>query len=751
MNMPVYIGSSGKTYSTPDQPFAGGGEGSVFVITGDSGLVAKIYDEDKRITGRERKLSAMVVIKPGLIDQYAWPLDVVYERGKFAGYIMPKVTDKEKLRNIYVYDNRGSVPWTLYAAIAKNLAAAIHNVHEIGQVIGDLNPENILVDPHTGLVTLVDTDSYHITDAGGEVHRCVVGMPEFIAPELQGLHFPSAPLPTFTRESDLFALSILIFALLMNGAHPYACKTISGSSSKFQPIDNMVSGICAYFAETSTANLDIPRYAPDLNSLPDGIQSLFHRGFVEGHKAPDRRPSAEEWYYALEKLEQNIKVCGINREHLYYSGAAKCPWCGVEAKMRTLSQTTFTGSASTVSGQGAASRSSSSGPQPLPAAQAVPVSPPVQPKKRNRAAAVIVSLAGIAALLLLIYSRINYGTLVVTVQESGQLYIDGMALGNIFPGTNEFSHIDIGYREAAIEYENYGETEIKTVEVRRLFSTKMEFDFRSFMVNTIGMKLQFIPRGSFVMGSPANEAGSDERQHQVSIERGFFMGRYEVTQGEYKTISGANPSSFGGNDRPVETVSWLEAVWFCNRLSEREGLAPAYYIGGNSYRDVQWVSGANGYRLPSEAEWEYACRAGTQTRYYWGDTIYPGDAEFNSQQTAPAGFYGNQNAWNLYDMHGNVREWCWDDYQPNYLSSSGGYYMYLAEGGVDPNYSGGIPRGGQGIPRFQPPSQPDYSDTKVNRGGSWNDNPWNLRSAFRGASKPEGRYNTIGFRVVRSR
>lgn len=163
-------------------------------------------------------------------------------------------------------------------------------------------------------------------------------MPEFVAPELQGIHFPSAPLPTFTPESDRFALAVLIFALLMNGAHPFSCKVISGSSSKFQPIDNMQNGKCAFFSDSRSSNMDIPRYAPELSSLPNNIQRLFRRAFVAGRSTPSLRPSAEEWYNALEQLEDNLKTCLKDTQHIYYYGAKECPWCKVNEKMRFISQ-----------------------------------------------------------------------------------------------------------------------------------------------------------------------------------------------------------------------------------------------------------------------------------------------------------------------------------------------------------------------------------------------------------------------------
>lgn len=360
--MAEYKGLSGKSYRTHNAPFAGGGEGDIYDVVGAPSYVAKVYKPDKRTTERERKLSVMVSNKPSVMEQYAWPLDVLYENGQFIGYIMPKINGKEKLRNIYVYDKRKGKPWSLFIAIAKNLSAAVHNVHEIHQVVGDLNPENILVNPNDGMVTLVDTDSYHISDSS-RTYRCGVGMPEFVAPELQGIHFPSAPLPTFTPESDRFALAVLIFALLMNGAHPFSCKVISGSSSKFQPIDNMQNGKCAFFPDSRSSNMDIPRYAPDLSSLPDNIQKLFRRAFIAGHSTPSLRPSAEEWYNALEQLEDNLKTCLKDTQHIYYYGAKECPWCKVSEKMHSISQSAFNSSSQSGSNSGGGSQSAIAGGQ----------------------------------------------------------------------------------------------------------------------------------------------------------------------------------------------------------------------------------------------------------------------------------------------------------------------------------------------------------------------------------------------------
>jgi len=180
-----------------------------------------------------------------------------------------------------------------------------------------------------------------------------------------------------------------------------------------------------------------------------------------------------------------------------------------------------------------------------------------------------------------------------------------------------------------------------------------------------------IQGGTFTMGSPASEPkhNNDEVQHQVTVSS-FYMGKYEVTQKEYQEVMGTNPSEFKGDNLPVENVSWYDAIEYCNKRSQKEGLTPAYTISGTGdSRIVSWNRGANGYRLPTEAEWEYTCRAGTTNAYNTGSNINDntGWYEANSgDKTHPVG-QKPANAWGLYDMHGNVWEWCWDWYG-NYSS-----------------------------------------------------------------------------------
>ncbi|MDR3343665.1 MAG: SUMF1/EgtB/PvdO family nonheme iron enzyme [Treponema sp.] len=243
-----------------------------------------------------------------------------------------------------------------------------------------------------------------------------------------------------------------------------------------------------------------------------------------------------------------------------------------------------------------------------------------------------------------------------------------------------------------------------------------------------------IQGGTFMMGSAASEAGRNDDdegpQHRVTVGS-FYMGKHEVTQREYAALMGTNPSRFKGDNLPVERVSWYDAVEYCNARSRTEGLTLGYTISGSgNNRMVTWNRNANGYRLPTEAEWEYACRAGTTTPFSTGSTITTNQANYNGNYPYNGNVKGTYrekmtavdsfaaNAWGLYDMHGNVWEWCWDWYG---------------------NYGGGAQTDPMGA------SSGSY---RVVRGGSWNANGRYLRSAYRNYHTPSNRSHTLGFRLL---
>ncbi|MCD8090409.1 MAG: SUMF1/EgtB/PvdO family nonheme iron enzyme [Clostridiales bacterium] len=247
--------------------------------------------------------------------------------------------------------------------------------------------------------------------------------------------------------------------------------------------------------------------------------------------------------------------------------------------------------------------------------------------------------------------------------------------------------------------------------------------------------------GTFTMGSPDNERqrGTDEVSHQVTVDA-FYVDAYEVTQQDYEAVMGENPSHFSGANLPVENVTWYEAVQYCNALSERRGLTPVYTIEGNT---VSWDRRMDGYRLLTEAEWEYAARAGTTTVFYDGNQITSDNANFegsypylieenyvtrhdpsvvtstNRGKTIAVNSLA-PNGFGLYNMYGNVSEWCFD------------YY------------------GEYDLAQTVNPVGAKSGSLRVNRGGGYNDFAKQLRSAYRSATTPDTVEQNLGFRIARN-
>ena len=238
----------------------------------------------------------------------------------------------------------------------------------------------------------------------------------------------------------------------------------------------------------------------------------------------------------------------------------------------------------------------------------------------------------------------------------------------------------------------------------------------------IPLQMLLIPEGTFMMGSPEDELDREERegpQHEVSVPP-FFMGRYPITQAQWRVVASlsqvnrelnSEPSNFKGDNLPVEQVSWYEAVEFCDRLSAQTGPS---------------------YRLPSEAEWEYACRAGTTTPFHFGKTLttkvanYDGNYTYGDgpkgeyfETTNPVDQFDIANAFGLCDMHGNVYEWCEDCYE-NYNKTPIDGSAWLTD---------------------------EKEANRILRGGSWDADPWYCRSAYRDNLAPVLRNNVVGFRV----
>jgi len=247
----------------------------------------------------------------------------------------------------------------------------------------------------------------------------------------------------------------------------------------------------------------------------------------------------------------------------------------------------------------------------------------------------------------------------------------------------------------------------------------------SHTVNSETFEMVHCPPGTFTMGSPKDEAGrrGDETQHKVTLTRGFALGVFPVTQALWKAVTGKHPSYFqDGDDAPAENVSWFDAVRLCNALSAKVGLAAAYTIGEGDEPLVTCDFGATGFRLPTEAEWEYAARSGGDAFVYAGsDNVGEvGWYQHNSDRTTHGVGQKQATRWGMHDLTGNVWEWCWDVFGD-----------YVKGEVTDPT---GAPTG----PR------------RVSRGGSWVSTAGNARAANRGGRFPGVRVNSLGLRLSRT-
>jgi formylglycine-generating enzyme required for sulfatase activity len=340
---------------------------------------------------------------------------------------------------------------------------------------------------------------------------------------------------------------------------------------------------------------------------------------------------------------------------------------------------------------------------------------------------------------------------------SGTAVINGLVSGDtvtVVTGTAAFADANIGNGKTV----TFSGWSLTGTDAGNYSLSAQPANVTANILEAIVIAMVQINAGTFTMGSPDTEAnrGTDETQHQVTLIKGFYMGEFEVTQEQYQAVMGSNPSywiysldiigeSGTPGKLPVEQVSWYDALVFCNKLSILEGLSPVYSISGSTdpstwgtvptsgnatWKDAVMDKSKNGYRLPTEAEWEYACRAGTTTVYNntgntisndtgWYSVNSRTDSDPNTRKTHKVGLK-TANAWGLYDMHGNVGEWCWDWYKEDITTDTS-----------DP--TGAV-----------------IGTYRVRRGGTSLDSAQGLRSAFRSGDSPDTRNRFYGFRLVRS-
>ena len=687
---------SGQTIDLSREKKLGeGGEAGVFCVA-TMGMAAKIYHRpDPKYAA---KLKVMLENPPGDPTSgqghvsIAWPSDLLFHQGIFHGYVMPLVEGMQPLVNFYVpklrRQKRPLFDYYYLVTAALNVSTAVRALHDRNYVIGDVNESNILVSDRA-LATVVDTDSFQVADAAsGTIYRCLVGKPEFTPPELQlpGTNFARVDR---AREHDCFGLAVMLFQLLMEGTHPF--DGVYSGPREPPSIDERIAA--GHFPHSDDARgLNRPKpMAPPFGMLEPGLQRLFVQCFVDGHGDPSARPDAATWRGALDKARLLMRTCSANDRHRFW-GHVACPWCERARRMGGVDP--FPSVQAVKQGQHLQQRSTGAktpmrAPSPIPArttpprGSAVPVRPRASaPPRRPPAGRIQRPPPRASTLPRWIWG--GWGIAFVVLQ----MLISGMNSSRVSPPLPAPPRLLF--------------TPHATPAVASIRFLESPAQGKSYHAQA-GISMVWIAPGRFLMGDSSGKGDADETPvHPVRLTTGFWLAESAVTQGQWTEVMGTNPSQAKGDGLPVESVDWNDAAAFCQKLTESERARGRLPAGME-------------YRLPTEAQWEYACRAGTL-----GD--YAGNLDAMAWYASNSGARTHAvktklpNAWGLYDMHGNVWEWC-SDWHGSYWAGSQ----------VDP-------------------TGPSAGDNRVIRGGAWSRPAAFCRSPSRRWLSPDSRFDNLGFR-----
>lgn len=719
MKLPDLVDEDGRALQLGPE-IARGGEGAVFRIRSGQSGIAKLYFSDSSKTSfgpppkeQQSKLKAAIeTTNSELRAVAAWPEKTVRLRNgrEVFGFLMPDFGDLDKIHLLYRPQDRKQLfpqlTWNSLILIAASLSEAVATIHRHGHVIGDINESNMLVSK-SGDVKLIDCDSFQIR-CRGQDFPCNVGVELYQPPELQGKSLNGK---IRSVEHDSFGLAVMVFTLLFMGRHPFAGVWLDKAEVT---IDRAIKEHRFAFSHTaSRRNVAPPPIALSLDHVSPELASMFERAFAQPVNGQYSRPSASDWGEALRQFSTQLSTCPKNKFHVVPQHLMSCPWC----ELLTQKNVDF-----------------------------FPLYP--GPKKQ-------LSVAD--------QSRLT----APIVRQPRPLRIP-------WPAPATWRRISVLFFLCVVAHFVYrwfggGPSPIPVKPTLPPLDTTL---------SPVAIEMKLIPVGEFWMGS-ANTEEDEGPRHRVKLNEPFYIGTYEITQGQYELLMGVNPSFFTKPEPqvrdmdtsrfPVEKVSWFDALEFCNRLSVNHGLAPYYSLtdvvhqadpvtaisnpDGTTTTDepknaftiraaAVSTTGSHGYRLPTEAEWEYACRAGADTPFSFTTHIPSHDlgserANVNVRSQPGGSFFSNSlwrsttvgsyepNAFGLFDMHGNVGEWCWDWFDEH------SYSQFADSTAINP-------------------SGPSTGQFRILRGGSWHDLSDVARSTSRAAFKPRFSSYTAGFRVART-
>jgi serine/threonine protein kinase/formylglycine-generating enzyme required for sulfatase activity len=612
-----------------------------------------------------------------------------------------------------IVKNKGPMPVELAVRCIWQAAHGLAYAHQKGVIHRDIKPSNLILDSKgsvkvldLGLARLdsceLDADKANLTNPGQ-----IMGTVDFIAPE-QALSSKAAD-----ARSDIYSLGITLWYLL-TGKAVYDGDSLTARLLAHQQLP--IPSLCAVCDEASPELESVFQKMvakdPDerYSSMTNVLRAL--EDYTTGSASistlrlePSEDSSLNLLLEGLECLGASPTVTGSINATLDYSPEVKA-----EATVNKIGEDVDTDTKTCIP-------SDLSSPQSLDA----------NVKRRFLRSRRFKLIAGIGVVALI-------ATFIITNMRS----VDSI------PTREDDSHEKESTTLSAIAPFDSRQAESLQVAVASHLGVELEH------IGSIGMKVRLVPPGEFSMGSPELEIDelvkqstdadwiertrSEAPQHRVSLSNAYYLGVYEVTQQQYHLVMKSNPSYFaaGGqgkstvsnvdkSNHPVESVTWFDAIEFCNRLSEREGFPPYYEL---SDRTVT-IRGGNGYRLPTAAEWEYACRAGTETPWYFGsdESMLSGHAWYALQANVRTRRVGQlkANPFGLYDMHGNVWEWCQDWH---------GAYDTEAN--------------------FTDPTGPKSGKLRSLRGGSFLSKAEDTRAAYRDSFKPIQSTYRRGFRVART-